>query len=154
MGKVAGVMNGGLADSKTTGLKKVILVLICLFAFSAAQSQGADTTRFPSREQLLNKSWAQKSVGWFMVGTGIPVALACLYFLTFPDDALSEKGLVGAVLAGSTVYTIIGINLLKKGARNKARAASLSLGRQSVPFPSFPGNNFHWQPALSCRIRL
>ncbi|WP_121353756.1 hypothetical protein [Flavisolibacter nicotianae] len=89
-----------------------------------------------------------------MVGTGIPVALACLYFLTFPDDALSEKGLVGAILAGSTGYTIVRINLINKGARNKAKAATLSLDLQNMSFPSFSGNKARLQPVLSFHFKL
>lgn len=50
-----------------------------------------------------------------MAGTEVPLALPCIYFLTFPGDALSEKGAVGAVFAGTTVFTIVGVNLIKRG---------------------------------------
>jgi hypothetical protein len=135
-------------------MKIALLLLACILFLSAAYSQGSDTIPSLSKERLIKKSRVQKTIGWFMVGTGIPVVAACVYFMTFPNDALSEKGKVAAALAGGVAYTIGGISLIKNGRRNKAMALALGLENRQLPLPLPGGTGFRRQTAIVFNFRL
>lgn len=135
-------------------MKKLTLLFSCLLVFTMAYCQANDSIPSLSKEALLKKSRVQKTVGWFMVGTGVPVVLSCLYFMTFPDDVLSEKEKVAAAMVGGAVYTFIGIRLVQKGTKNKQRALSLRFGHQQVPVRLLTGAGFQRQPAVVLKLGL
>lgn len=136
-------------------MRKYILLLFCLLVLSGAFGQQRDTSVSApiTKEALLRKSRLQKTAGWFLVGTGAPVVIACLYFLTFPDDVLSEKGKVALALAGGAGFVWGGVSLINSGKQNKEKALLLSLQRQKVvtPFASRAG---YLQPAVSLRFQF
>ena len=88
-----------------------------------------------------------------MTGTGIPVVLSCIYFLTFPDDAI-EKGKVAAALAGGIIYTRAGVSLLRKGKKNKEKALSINLGMRAMPMPVFTVKSIVSPPSLVLLFRF
>lgn len=135
-------------------VKSLILFIYLLFS-GLVNAQQTDTANIKTiqSEKLLAKSRTQRAIGWFMVGTGVPVVLSTIYFLTFPDDALSEKGTVAVVLLASTVYTMKGISLINRGRENKRQAVTLSLIRQTISSP-FTSNGYQIQPAIRLQIPL
>jgi ABC-type cobalamin transport system permease subunit len=141
---------------KLTAMRKSLLLLSFMLVITAAYSQKTSPSQVPTpdKEALLRKSRTQKAVGWFMVGTGAPVVLACLYFLTFPDDVLSEKELVLLALAGGAAYTLVGVDLIKKGTRNKERYLSLGLNKPMPFMPALATGKKCLQPAVSIHIQL
>lgn len=142
-------------SSKTFTVFKSLILFTCLMlaAFANAQPVGTTNRKTILSEKLMAKSRTQRAIGWFMAGTGIPIALSTIYFLTFPDDALSEKGKVAVVLLASSVYTIKGINLIKRGRENKRQAVLLTLIRQPITTP-FASRGYQWQSAISLQIPL
>jgi len=135
-------------------MRKLFVLLASLLVLSVSYSQKADTiTSFTSTaEQLLKRGRSQKVAGWFIVGTGVPIAIASVYFLTFPKDVLSEKGKVALALGGSVVYTLFGLNFIKKGAQNKGRALQLSLSSQRILLPQLTQMNDRKQSAISLSV--
>jgi hypothetical protein len=134
---------------------KSIFLLLAFFACLLIYSQPTDTLPSPtfSKEELIRKSKTKKVIGWMMVATGAPVGIACMYFLTFPDDVI-EKEKVVLALVGSAVYTLIGVNLIKSGNRDKNRALSLGFCEQKAPLPSFTRMTYRIQPAVSLRLHF
>jgi hypothetical protein len=132
---------------------KIFLLLACFFAGANVYSQQTDTTSLYnlSKEQLLQKSRTQRTIGWIMIGTGAPVVAATTYFMTFPDDVI-EKDKVVLALLGSAVYTFIGFNLIKTGKKNREDALSLHLKKILLPAPAPTVHRM--QPAVSVSLRF
>lgn len=137
-------------------MKKSMMLSIFLTSFSYSYSQKIDTS-YPStlsREQLLKESKTKKTIGWLLVGTGMPVVVGSIYCLAAFDENDINKGSVRAVLGFSTLYTLAGVLHIRAGNKNKERAHSISLNINHFPLPSIGRLNHRLQPALSLCLSL
>ena len=137
-------------------MKKLIVFVACLFVFATAFSQQTDSAALTTfqKDQLLRKSRTQKTIGWFIVGTGAPVALFTGYTLLAWSADDYDKETAALVFVGSGLYTLIGTQLIRAGNYNKKRALSVSLINNHVMMPCLAKMNFQMQPAISLRIPL
>ena len=133
---------------------KQLLLIIFLSSFFLAIGQQRDTLPSPtlSKQQLLSKSKSQKTVGWILTGTGIPLVAGSLYCALAFDKNDIDKGTVTAVLVASSLYTLAGILLVRAGNKNKERSLSLALNTNRLLLPSLSKAVYLLQPGLTLRL--
>lgn len=106
------------------------------------------------KNHLLSKSKTQKTAGWIITATGLPVALFTGYMLVgWPSDVF-DRGTTAIVFAGSGLYTLTGILLISAGKKNKQKALSISFLNNKVLTPHLTTMRWQMQPAVSLRIVL
>lgn len=132
----------------------VLFLLFSTVITAPALGQKTDTTQLirSDREPLLSKSKTQKTIGWIILGTGIPVVLSTTYLLVAIDESDIEKGTVRLAFAGSLVYSFVGYRLVKAGKRNKEKALSFGFNPQRIPRPELYCVKYKVQPAIILHI--
>jgi hypothetical protein len=133
-------------------------VFLLVFFLVAGNIYGQQPDSIKTIEQqkkdLMAKSRVQKTVGWIMFGTGMPVVISCVYLLSEFDSNDISVNEVKTVLVASVVYTGVSIPLIIAGRRNKAKALSLGVTMQRVKVPQLYTRRSIMQPALTLRIPL
>lgn len=134
-------------------MKKVFLILTCILTYNCVLSQTRDSAvnYEIQKRQLFTKSKWQKAAGWTILSTGAAVTLFTGYFLikSASDAELIDRPIFTTVFAGSIAYTLISIPLLHAGAKNKKRAAEISVGNSKIVMPQPSSFIMKSQPVIS-----
>ena len=104
--------------------------------------------------QLLSKARLQKTIGWTIFGTGVPVVLVTGYLLTSINKNDIDKPLLTTVFVAGVAYTLVSIPLIKAGNRNKRKAVAIGLTKHTILMPALYAVAYKNQPAISLRISL
>jgi hypothetical protein len=135
-------------------MKRYLMLPVLLFSFYFANCQQVDSIQLSplQKQQLLSKAKTQKAVGWFMFGTGAPIALGSLLAIIVISKNDFDQGTAFGVLAGSTAYTLIGHSLIRKGNRNKKQALSLNYINFRIDQPFLANSGLRFQQGVSIRL--
>ena len=144
--------------SKYPAMKKIIITLTCIVL--AMQLFAQTTSNATSKEYYLKKSKTQKTIAWVMAGAGAALITTGLIIGTNyaesnnPLNAIDKSaGPVILIVTGSA-SALGSIPLFISSAKNKKRAASVSLLNQHILMPQQNSIAFNMQPALSLKISL
>jgi hypothetical protein len=143
-------------STKQLFMKGFIFLFVFFLLAGNAYSQQPGSTKMMEQQKkdLMAKSRVQKTVGWIMFGTGLPVVISCVYLLSEFDSNDISVNEVKTVLVASVVYTGLSIPLIIAGRRNKAKALSLSVTMQRVEVPRLYTMQSIRQLALALRIPI
>ncbi|CAN5184361.1 hypothetical protein BH11BAC5_BH11BAC5_42110 [soil metagenome] len=135
-------------------MKSTFILLLGISISTTMQAQNQDSIKIASvnNVQLLSKSKIQKTVGWTIFGTGIPVVLFTGYFLATSNKNDIDKSTLTTVFIAGTLYTLISIPLIRAGRLNKKRALSVSIIDNKVATPYFYSFVVKSQPSISVHI--
>ena len=138
-------------------MKSAYFLFILFFLSTSGFSQRLDSSQASERQkaELLAKSRTQKTIGWVLFGTGLPVVIGCTYLLaSFNSNDISVNE-VRTVLVASLAYTALSVPLIVAGRKNKAKALSLDVTSLRTDLPvSATACRPVLQPALRFLVRF
>jgi hypothetical protein len=134
-------------------MKKIIisvaLVVLAVQLFSQAPAGSA-----LSKQDYLNKSKNQKTIGWVMLGGG--VVLATAGFIAYGSQFdLSGRGEGYAIAGAAGIGIALGsIPFFISSAKNARKAAEISFRNQQIVMPQQNMWVLKMQPAITLKIAL
>lgn len=136
-------------------MKKILLgiamVLMSIYVFSQQKEPVALT-----KQDYLQKSKTQKTVGWVLLGGGSLMAVvgAITFNNTYDSDSYAETDAGGFLLLGGIVADLASIPFFIGSAKNARRAASVSFNNQRILIPGFHSLVAKAQPSVTIKIRI
>lgn len=143
-------------------MKKLIVLLTLLFLATASFSQSRTDTTF-SKDYFLKKSRTQKHIGWGLLvgGTALAVIGAVNSDGSDPNNNFgpgdpndNDIDTEDLLIIGGVVADLTGVAFLVGSAKNKRKAAALSLGGQKAPYPQGGRFTARTQPAVTLKVGL
>ena len=148
-------------------MKQVMFFIIYLLFYITVSAQQTDTTIQMSRQDYLQKSRGQKTVGRILLGGGALLYMISVLVATDdivgvldgignpnPPEDKDNSGLSDVLFITGTVAIVSSIPLFISAGKNKRKAASLSF--KTEKYQQLSGEKIVWHriPSLSLKINL
>lgn len=141
-------------------MKKILLGLAMLLMCISAFSQQKEPVQPYTKQDYLQKSKNQKTVGWVLLGGGTAIAITGIIVGSNaePAEGIMETSTgedIGiALLVGGLAADLISVPFFIGSANNARKAATISFNNKSIVIPGFRSVATKTQPSVSIKIGI
>ncbi|MFC0775041.1 hypothetical protein [Terrimonas alba] len=137
-------------------MKKILLGIAAGLMSIYVFSQQKEPVQALTKQDYLQKSKNQKTIGWVLLGGGTIMAVvgAITFNSTYDSDSYTATDAGGFLLLGGIVADLASIPFFIGSAKNARKAATISFNNQRILIPHFHSLVAKAQPSVTIKIGI